>query len=113
MRHTITISLLSLFLLLGSCSQNTEPTFQENIIQTKLSTEDFMDAVRTTSVQIDKIFLKEIDPKSRLHKILEIQKVSKLPYLDFRKVMIKTMIKLNIPNEDQEFMVNSFDSMIK
>ena len=113
MKHLITISLLGLILISGSCSNNSAPSPQDKVIQNKLSTEDFMDAVRISNEKIEKIIIKEKNLKSMLTKILEIQKESKLPLLDFRKVMIKTMRKLNIPNDEQKFMVNSFDSSIR
>ncbi len=113
MRHKLIYSLSSLLLILASCSQNTESTSKEKIIHTQSSNEDFNSEVIKISTEIEKIFLKEKDAKSRLNRISSIQKKTKLPFLDFKKVMIKSMRKLNIPDEDQKFMIKSFDTMNK
>tara|TARA_B110000858_G_C17507196_1_gene338737 strand:- start:72 stop:422 length:351 start_codon:yes stop_codon:yes gene_type:complete len=113
MRHKLIYSLSSLLLILASCSQNTESTSKEKIIHTQLSNEDFHSEVIKISKEIETIILKEKDAKSRLNRISSIQKKTKLRFLDFRKAMIKTMRKLNIPDEDQKFMIKSFDTMNK
>jgi hypothetical protein len=113
MRHTLNYSLLSLFLILVSCTQNTESKQQEKIINTKLDIENFQSEVTKISAEIETIILKEKDAKSRLNRISSIQKKTKLPFLDFRKVMIKTMRKLNFSAEDEKFMIKSFDTINK
>jgi ribosome-binding ATPase YchF (GTP1/OBG family) len=113
MRHTLNYSLSSLLLILVSCSQNTESKFQEKIINPQLDIENFQSEVMKISAQIETIILKEKDAKSRLNRISTIQKKTKLPFPDFRKVMIKTMRKLNFSAEDEKFMIKSFDTMNK
>tara|TARA_B100000780_G_scaffold266526_1_gene222816 strand:+ start:223 stop:573 length:351 start_codon:yes stop_codon:yes gene_type:complete len=113
MRHTLIYSLSSILLILVSCSQNSESKYQEKIINTQLDIENFQSEVMKISAEIETIILKEKDAKSRLNRISSIQKKTKLPLLDFRKVMIKTLRKLNISAEEEKFMIKSFDTMNK